>query len=82
MLIAIENGVGKGSIRTIPEFPLLFTLKQAEGLLINFGGHDYAAGLTIKEENIIKLKNHFIKAANTKLQDHDIIFKALLRLQL
>ena len=75
MLIAIENGIGKGSIRTIPEFPLLSTLKAAEDLLINFGGHDFAAGLTVKEENIPKLKKHFINTANKALKDSDIISK-------
>ncbi len=78
MLIAIENGIGKGSIRTIPEFPLLSMLKQVESLLINFGGHDFAAGLTIKEENILKLKKHFIAAANNALKDKDLITKLYL----
>ncbi|MFA5250046.1 MAG: single-stranded-DNA-specific exonuclease RecJ [Parachlamydiales bacterium] len=78
MLIAVENGIGKGSIRTIPEFPLLGVLKEAEELLINFGGHDYAAGLTLAEENIAKLKKHFIKAANDKLQEKDVIAKLYL----
>ena len=44
-MIAIENGIGKGSMRTIPEFPLLGVLKENADLLLNFGGHDYAAGL-------------------------------------
>lgn len=75
LLIAIENGLGKGSIRTITEFPLLSILKENEHLLVNFGGHDFAAGLTIKEENIEELKRNFINAANEKLQDMDIISK-------
>ena len=75
MIIAIDNGIGKGSIRTIPEFPLLSTLKSAEDLLINFGGHDFAAGLTIAEENIPKLKKHFISQANKTLKDSDLLSK-------
>lgn len=78
MLIAIDNGIGKGSIRTIPEFPLLATLKKAEDLLINFGGHDYAAGLTVLEENIPKLKKHFINCANKQLKDSDLQTKIYL----
>ncbi len=78
MLISIENGIGKGSIRTIPEFPLLGVLKEVENLLINFGGHDYAAGLTLKEANISKLKTHFIKTANNKLAEKDISAKLYL----
>lgn len=75
IVIAIENGLGKGSIRTIPEFPLLPQLHANAALLENFGGHDFAAGLTIKQENIDKLKAHFIAAADEKLKDQDILSK-------
>ncbi len=75
IIIAIDNGVGKGSIRTIPEFPLLTHLRDNASLLENFGGHDFAAGLSIKEENIEEFKQNFIAAANAKLQDQDIITK-------
>lgn len=75
VVISIDNGVGKGSIRTIPEFPLLPHLKDNADLLENFGGHDFAAGLTIKQENIQKFKDRFIKTADDKLQEHDIIAK-------
>lgn len=78
MLIAIESGIGKGSIRTIPEFPLLSVLKKASHLLINFGGHDFAAGLTVAEENIPKLKKLFIDSANNILKDRDIVSKLYL----
>jgi single-stranded-DNA-specific exonuclease len=75
LIISIEQGIGKGSIRTIPEFPLLPVLKQNENLLINFGGHDYAAGLTIKEENIPLFKKRFIEAADQALKEHDVVAK-------
>ncbi len=67
-IISIEQGIGKGSLRTIPEFPLLPILKANENLLINFGGHDYAAGLTLKEENIPIFKKRFIEAAEQQLR--------------
>lgn len=75
LIISIEQGVGKGSIRTIPEFPLLSVLKQNGDLLINFGGHDYAAGLTIKEENIPLFKQRFIEAADQALKEQDVVAK-------
>jgi single-stranded-DNA-specific exonuclease len=78
MLIAIEDKIGKGSIRTISEFPLLPILKENEHLLINFGGHDYAAGLIIDEKNVEELKNNFINAANNLLDEKDIISKMYL----
>ena len=78
LLIAIENGIGKGSMRTISSFPLLPILKENEHLLINFGGHDFAAGLTVNEQNIEALKKSFIDSANSELDDKDIISKMFL----
>ncbi len=75
LIISIEQGIGKGSIRTIPEFPLLHVLKSNEDLLINFGGHDYAAGLTIKDENIPFFKQRFIEAADQVLKEQDVVAK-------
>lgn len=75
IIIAIEDGIGKGSIRTIPEFPILPMLRENAALLENFGGHDYAAGLTIKEENIEKFRKGFFKLINRKLRDQDIVAK-------
>ena len=72
IIISIENGVGKGSIRTIPEFPLLQHLHANKDLLINFGGHDFAAGLTIKDENIPEFRNAFIERAEMFLKDKDV----------
>jgi len=78
LIISIEQGIGKGSIRTIPEFPLLPILKQNADLLINFGGHDFAAGLTIKEENIPIFRQRFIQAADHALKEHDVVSKLYL----
>ncbi|MDJ0651393.1 MAG: single-stranded-DNA-specific exonuclease RecJ [Simkaniaceae bacterium] len=75
LIIAIEGGIGKGSIRTIPEFPVLSRLHKQSEFLINFGGHDYAAGLMIKEENVLQFKKRFIEQANQILKNEDIIPK-------
>lgn len=78
VLIAIDQGIGKGSIRTIPEFPLLQVLRESADILLNFGGHDFAAGLTIKEENIALFTERFIKSANKQLQNQDLLSKIYL----
>lgn len=75
VLIAIDKGVGKGSIRSIHEFPLLSTLKECSDILLNFGGHDFAAGLTIKEEYIEEFKKRFTESANRKLAESDVMSK-------
>lgn len=78
VILAVDNQIGKGSVRSIPEFPLLNVLKDSSDLLMNFGGHDFAAGLTIKEQNIEEFKRRFILAANTQLKEIDVMSKLVL----
>jgi len=53
ILISLKDGIGKGSGRSIAEFNLYNGLKdKCDSLLISYGGHRYAAGITIREENI------------------------------
>ena len=75
VIISIDKKIGKGSIRTIPEFPLLHHLRDNADLLENFGGHDYAAGLMIKQEHIDTFTERFIKKADEMLKEQDIITK-------
>lgn len=78
VLIALDKGIGKGSLRTISEFPLLPILKENAHLLLNFGGHDYAAGFTIEEKNIALFKDNFIRSANESLKEQDLRAKLYL----
>ena len=57
ILISLKNGIGKGSGRSIAEFNLHESLSKCQHLLLAHGGHRYAAGLSIKEEEIAKLKS-------------------------
>lgn len=78
VVISIDNEIGKGSLRSIPEFPLLHVLKECSDILLNFGGHDFAAGMTIKEQNIEEFKRRFIAAAEARLSDSDVMNKLYL----
>ncbi|MCH9611398.1 MAG: Single-stranded-DNA-specific exonuclease RecJ [Chlamydiales bacterium] len=75
VLVAIEEGLGKGSARTIREFPLLPALKKSADLFENYGGHNFAAGLTIQEKHIPQFTKRFLHAANSALGEHDITSK-------
>lgn len=75
IVISVDKEIGKGSLRSIPEFPLLNILKESSDILLNFGGHDFAAGLTIKEQHIEEFKQRFIAKAATKLQESDVLTK-------
>lgn len=78
VMIALDGQVGKGSIRSIPEFPVLPVLKELSDLLLNFGGHDAAAGFTLREQNITEFTKRFIQIANTRLQEQHIKQKLFL----
>lgn len=69
VIIALDGQVGKGSLRSIPEFPVLPVLKELSSLLLNFGGHDQAAGLTIREPLLPEFMEKFIQIANERLLD-------------
>jgi single-stranded-DNA-specific exonuclease len=59
-VIAIdENGVGKGSGRSIPGVSLVEAIRACSGDLIAGGGHAMAAGLSIREENMADFRKHF-----------------------
>ena len=60
VLISIDNGTGKASARSYPEFNIYEAFKYLENYLISYGGHACASGLTIKTENI----NLFAKKIN------------------
>ncbi len=49
VVVALEDGVGYGSCRSIPGFDMLAGLEACRPYLLRFGGHRLAAGLTIEE---------------------------------
>ncbi|UCC43249.1 MAG: single-stranded-DNA-specific exonuclease RecJ [Candidatus Zixiibacteriota bacterium] len=71
VMIAISDGIGKGSARSIPGFHLCEALKECEDLLVRYGGHKYAAGLSIKQENIDAFRERFRKVSAVSLTDDD-----------
>jgi len=75
VMIAIDNGEGKGSARSIPGFHLCDALKECEDLLLRYGGHKYAAGLTIKPENIENFRERMKTVSKQMLTVEDLVAK-------
>ncbi|SYZ74191.1 Single-stranded-DNA-specific exonuclease RecJ [Candidatus Zixiibacteriota bacterium] len=75
IMIAIDNGEGKGSARSIPGFHLCNALKECEDLLLRYGGHKYAAGLTINPVNIEKFRIRMKDVSQRLLTDEDLVAK-------
>ena len=51
-VISLKNGVGKGSGRSVSDFNIHKGLQQCASLLLSYGGHYRAAGISIKEDDI------------------------------
>lgn len=75
ILISYENGVGKGSGRSIPGFNLFEALGATEEYLTNFGGHSAAAGLGINMDSIDEFTAAINKYAAGVLKKEDMIPK-------
>ena len=75
VLISLDEKTrtGRGSARSIHSFDLYRGLKQCAGLLTSFGGHKYAAGLSIAEENIPAFTKQFTAIFSAAMQDEDFI---------
>jgi single-stranded-DNA-specific exonuclease len=64
-----ENGVGKGSGRSIEGLNLVDALTQCAATLEKFGGHEMAAGLALREENFPKFAEAFCSTARELLSE-------------
>ncbi|MGV8059318.1 MAG: single-stranded-DNA-specific exonuclease RecJ [Smithellaceae bacterium] len=51
-VISLKDGIGKGSGRSISDFNIYKGIEQCASLLLSYGGHNYAAGISIKEDDI------------------------------
>lgn len=59
IVLTKSNGMISGSARSVPGFDMYKAIEACRDLLLNFGGHTYAAGLTLKEENLEEFKRRF-----------------------
>ena len=73
VLIALEAGQGKGSGRSIPKFNLFKAFTDCSGHLIQFGGHAYAAGLSIKEGQVDAFRNTMNEVGHRHLTEENLI---------
>ncbi len=67
IVLTNSNGFITGSARSIPGFDLYEAIESCSELLENFGGHMYAAGLTLKEENLDIFCNKFESIVASKI---------------
>jgi single-stranded-DNA-specific exonuclease len=71
VLISIQNGMGKGSARSTSNFDIYEAFTELEDYLETFGGHRFAAGITIKPDKIDEFRAAINAYAKHKIQPED-----------
>ena len=59
VVLTIIDGIASGSARSVAGFDIYDAIKSCRDLLENFGGHTYAVGLTMRQENIPEFRRRF-----------------------
>jgi single-stranded-DNA-specific exonuclease len=75
ILIACDGDEGKGSGRSVPGFDVHQALQECSEHLIGFGGHSYAAGLTILSENLEVFRSRLCTVVQNRIRPDDYIPK-------
>ena len=70
IVITREGDLATGSARTAAGFDLYAAIESCSDLLINFGGHTYAAGLTLRWENVKDFRDRFQKYVDEHIEPH------------
>ena len=68
-----SNGKAAGSARSVLGFDLYEALSECSDLLEQFGGHKYAAGLTMKIENIPALQQKFEEVVSRTITEEQLV---------
>ena len=70
-----KDGIAKGSCRSIPEFNIFDALSESKDILISFGGHSHAAGLSLKISDMPLLKERLESKILSTLTEFDLLQK-------
>lgn len=69
IVLTSSNGLASGSARSVPGFDIYSAIDACRDLLENFGGHRYAAGLSMKEENVGIFTERFEQFVSEKITE-------------
>jgi len=73
ILMSLSDGIAKGSARSIRGFHIYQGLTKLEEFLIGFGGHQYAAGLSMEKGNISEFRDRFDEVVREMTCEEDFI---------
>ncbi|MCK8825226.1 single-stranded-DNA-specific exonuclease RecJ [Fuchsiella alkaliacetigena] len=73
VMIAIEEGIAKGSARSIKGFNIYQAIKNSRHLLANYGGHEQAAGLSIEAAHIAQFRQEISQYTKKYLTAQELL---------
>ena len=78
VMLCAMGDMAKGSARSIAGFNIYNALQNCQPLLSNFGGHDYAAGMTLPQENIPAFRERLNEVVSQTLSSELLIPEILI----
>jgi len=73
IILTQSNGKVAGSARSVPDYDLYEAIDKCADLLIQFGGHKYAAGLTMEAKNIDAFRTKFEEVVSATIRKEQLI---------
>ena len=68
VVLTRDENLATGSARSVAGFDVYAAIKSCRDLLLNFGGHTYAAGLTLQWDDVVKFRNRFQQYVEEHIQ--------------
>lgn len=82
IVLTQSNGLITGSARSVKDFDIYDAIDACSDLLEHFGGHTYAAGLSLKPENLELFRKKFEHIVATSIQDYMLMPEVEIDLEL
>ncbi len=73
IVLTLSNGLITGSARSVRDFDIYEAVDACSDLLEHFGGHKFAAGLSLKPENLEKFSTRFEAFVSDRLQGIELV---------
>ena len=73
IILTHSNGQVSGSARSVKDFDIYNAIESCSDLLEQFGGHMYAAGLTLKTENVEAFRERFEEVVSSTIEDRMLV---------
>ncbi|MCX2744908.1 single-stranded-DNA-specific exonuclease RecJ [Mangrovivirga sp. M17] len=70
IILTEHDGEATGSARSVPGFDIYEAISECKDLLSKFGGHKYAAGLSLPVESIDEFRQRFEEAVSQQIESH------------